>query len=75
MVRENIDHAEDGAGDAMLATNEKEQLAQTNEVKFISAEHKNGDAKIDIGNLEKVSAEWAINGEKSRVMKHGTWFT
>lgn len=57
MVRENNDHIEDGAGDAMLApTNEKEQLALTNEVKFISAEHKNGDAKIDIGiTMEKVS--------------------
>lgn len=57
MVRENNDHVEDGAGDAMLAANEKEQLAQTNEVKFISAEHKNGDAKIDIGGLEKVRGE------------------
>lgn len=54
MVRETNDHIEDGAGDAMLAPSEKEQLAQTNEVKFISAEHKNGDAKIDIGELEKV---------------------
>lgn len=54
MVRENNDNIEDGAGDAMLG--EKEQLALAgNEVKFIAAEHKNGDAKIDIGNLEKVS--------------------
>lgn len=56
MVRENNDHIEDGAGDAMLAPNDKEQLSLNNEVKFIPAEHKNGDAKIDIGNLEKVSA-------------------
>lgn len=58
MVRDNSEHIEDGAGDAMLATSEKEQLALGNEVKFIPAEQKNGDAKIDIVNIEKVSAEF-----------------
>lgn len=79
MVRENNDHIEDGAADAMLApSNEKEQLALNNEVKFISAEHKNGDAKIDIGiSLEKVS--WCSNlhthtkDPVSRLYIHVVW--
>lgn len=54
MVREKPDNIEDGAAETMLDGNEKEQLAQKEEVKFISADHKNGDAKIDIGGLEKV---------------------
>lgn len=75
MVRENNDHIEDGAGDAMLApTNEKEQLALTNEVKFISAEHKNGDAKIDIGiTLEKVSAVSNSNTGVVRFILYFVW--
>lgn len=55
MVRENGDHQEDGSDEKMLGTEEKEQLARKDEVKFISGEHPNGDAKIDIGNIEKVS--------------------
>lgn len=55
MVREKNDNIEDGAAETMLGNNEKEQLAEKKEeVKFIPADHKNGDAKIDIGGLEKV---------------------
>lgn len=56
MVREKPDNIEDGAAEMMLGGNEmlKEPLAQKDEVKFITADHKNGDAKIDIGVLEKV---------------------
>lgn len=57
MVRENGDTALDGADEKMLGSDEKEVLALKNiEVKFIPAgDHKNGDAKIDIGGAEKVS--------------------
>lgn len=55
MVREKPDNIEDGAAETMLGGNEKEQLAQKDEVKFITGDHKNGDAKIDIGGLEKVT--------------------
>lgn len=54
MVREKKDNIEDGAAETMLSGEDKEQLAQKDEVKFISGGHKNGDAKIDIGGLEKV---------------------
>lgn len=55
MVREKSDNIEDGAAETMLGGNgENEKLAQNNEVKFISGDHKNGDAKIDIGAVEKV---------------------
>lgn len=54
MVRENGDNHEDGADEKMLGVDEKDQLARKDEVKFISGEHPNGDAKIDIGNIEKV---------------------
>lgn len=54
MVREKADSIEDGAAETMLADSEREQLAQKDEVKFISGDRKNGDAKIDIGGLEKV---------------------
>ena len=53
MAREN--DVEDGAAETMLS-NEKNQLAQKEEVKFISSDHKNGEAKIDIGSIEKVRA-------------------
>lgn len=55
MVRENGERQDDGADEKMLGAEEKEQLARKDEVKFISGEHPNGDAKIDIGNIEKVS--------------------
>jgi solute carrier family 3, member 2 len=56
MVKENGDFVQDGADEKMLGTDEKETLALKNiEVKFISGDHTNGDAKIDIGNVEKVS--------------------
>lgn len=60
MVRENGDFVQDGADEKMLGGDEKESLALKNvEVKFIAADqNQNGDAKIDIGNVEKVS--WLI---------------
>lgn len=54
MTRDKGDN-EDGANEKMLGTDEKEQLARSpNEVKFIPSDHSNGDAKIDIGSIEKV---------------------
>jgi solute carrier family 3 protein 2 len=55
MVRENGESPHDEAAEKMLSTeNEKEKLAEKSvEVKFIVAENQNGDAKIDIGNIEK----------------------
>lgn len=60
MVRENGDSVQDGADEKMLGSDDKEALALKNvEVKFISGDQNvNGDAKIDIGNVEKVS--WQI---------------
>lgn len=57
MVRENGDSALDGADEKMLGTDDKETLAlKSIEVKFIKGDqNQNGDAKIDIGNVEKVS--------------------
>lgn len=57
MVKENGDHVQDGADEKMLGSDEKETLALKNvEVKFISGDSaQNGDAKIDIGSVEKVS--------------------
>lgn len=54
MVRENGDNHEDGADEKMLGAEEKAQLARKDEVKFISGDQQNGDAKIDIGSIEKV---------------------
>lgn len=55
MVREKGDAIEDGADDPMLEGEEKSQLAKKEEVKFTSAsDRKNGDAKIDIGDVDKV---------------------
>lgn len=59
MVRENGDSPHDEAAEKMLSTGvgegDKEQLAEKSpEVKFIAG-NTNGDAKIDIGNIEKVS--------------------
>jgi hypothetical protein len=60
MVRENGDPVADGADEKMLGSDDKEALALKGiEVKFISADqNQNGDAKIDIGNVEKVS--WQV---------------
>lgn len=56
MVREKGDTIEDGADDPMLSGEEKVQLAKKEEVKFISgSDRKNGDAKIDIGEVDKVT--------------------
>lgn len=55
MVREKGDAIEDGADDPMLEGEDKAQLAKKEEVKFTSAsDRKNGDAKIDIGDVDKV---------------------
>lgn len=54
MTREKGDNVEDGADEKMLATDDKEQLARKDEVKFIASDRSNGDAKIDIGSIEKV---------------------
>lgn len=54
MARENGENHEDGADEKMLGAEDKAQLARKDEVKFISGDHTNGDAKIDIGNIEKV---------------------
>lgn len=55
MVREKGDKLEDGADERMLSNDEKQRLARKDEVKFISGDRAtNGDAKIDIGNIEKV---------------------
>ena len=56
----NGDTVQDGADEKMLGHDDKETLALKNvEVKFISGDPSvNGDAKIDIGNIEKVS--WQI---------------
>lgn len=64
MVRENGDHVLDGADEKMLGSDDKEALAlKSIEVKFItgSDQNKNGDAKIDIANAEKVS--WQMFAE------------
>ncbi|KAJ6637445.1 4F2 cell-surface antigen heavy chain [Pseudolycoriella hygida] len=54
MVREKGDVIEDGAEDPMLEGEEKANLAKKEEVKFTSAsDRKNGDAKIDIGDIDK----------------------
>lgn len=54
MTREKGDDVEDGADEKMLASDDKEQLARKDEVKFIASDRSNGDAKIDIGSIEKV---------------------
>lgn len=54
MTRDKNDAVDDGADQKMLDADEKEQLARKDEVKFIKSDRSNGDAKIDIGNIEKV---------------------
>lgn len=53
MTRDKNDAVDDGADQKMLDADEKEQLARKDEVKFIKSDRSNGDAKIDIGNIEK----------------------
>jgi hypothetical protein len=62
MVRENGDAVLDGADEKMLGSDDKETLALKNiEVKFITGDqNQNGDAKIDIGNAEKVSWQQCV---------------
>lgn len=57
MVREKSEKSEnleDGADEKMLGGDDKQQLARKDEVKFIASDRSNGDAKIDIGQIEKV---------------------
>lgn len=56
MVRENGDSVQDGADEKMLGSSDKEALALKDiDVKFISGDpNLNGDAKIEIGSVEKV---------------------
>lgn len=54
MTREKSDNVEDGADEKMLAVDDKEQLARKDEVKFIASDRSNGEAKIDMGSIEKV---------------------
>lgn len=55
MTRDKSDTVEDGADEKMLSADEKEQLAQKDEVKFIPANARsNGDAKVEIGVIDKV---------------------
>lgn len=58
MTREKGDNVEDGADEKMLDVDEKQQLARKDEVKFIASDRSNGDAKIDIGNIEKVCKKY-----------------
>lgn len=44
---------EDGADEKMLG-GDTERLAQKDEVKFITGDRQNGDAKVDIGITDKV---------------------
>jgi solute carrier family 3 protein 2 len=58
MVREKVDHIEDGADEKMLDVtaggDDKTKLGvQKDEVKFITGDQQNGDAKIDIGIVDK----------------------
>ena len=48
---QNGDRINDGADERMLGAGDDKNLlaAKKDEVKFISGDHKNGDAKIDIG--------------------------
>lgn len=56
MVREKgSDNIEDGADESMLNNDEKDKLALKDEVQFISGDQQNGNAKINIGTIDKVS--------------------
>lgn len=57
MIRENgTDSVQDGADEKMLESSDKEALALKDiPVKFITGSDINGDAKIEVGNVEKVS--------------------
>lgn len=57
MTRDKVENVEDGADEKMLGGggDDKEQLARKDEVKFIASDRSNGDAKIDIGTIEKVT--------------------
>lgn len=57
MVKVNGDSAHDGADEKMLTNGEEKEVLHLKEVEVkFTASEKNGDhAKIDIGNVEKVS--------------------
>lgn len=54
---QNLNDPQDGADEKMLGSDDKSTLALKDiEVKFISGDkNTNGDAKIDIGNIDKVN--------------------
>lgn len=61
MVREKSESIEDGADEKMLGGDDKQQLARKDEVKFIAIDRSNGDAKCDIGQIEKVRDNYPSN--------------
>lgn len=71
MVREKNEkneNIEDGADEKMLGGDDKQQLARKDEVKFIASDRSNGDAKIDIGQIEKVRDNYTNNNEKENML-------
>lgn len=72
MVREkNVksENIEDGADEKMLDGDDKQQLARKDEVKFIASDRSNGDAKIDIGQIEKVRDNYP-NNKQNKMLAH-----
>lgn len=56
MVRDNSNTVLDGADEKMLGKDDEVLALKNVEVKFITGiQNPNGDAKIDIGNVEKVN--------------------
>lgn len=71
MTRDKNEIVEDGADEKMLSADEKEQLAHKDEVKFIPAnDRSNGDAKIEIGRIDKVCITGRFCRSFSMVASH-----
>ncbi|BFF90805.1 neutral and basic amino acid transport protein rBAT [Drosophila madeirensis] len=69
MVQEEKIAVADGADEQMLGSGGPEQkLAGRDEVKFIKGDHQNGDAKIDIGNVNGKAAFTGMS--KEELMKY-----
>ncbi|XP_031620255.1 maltase A2 isoform X2 [Contarinia nasturtii] len=73
MTREKNDTIEDGADEKMLGVDDKEQLARKDEVKFIPSDRSNGDAKIDIGNIEKSTFSGMTKDELMKYANDPFW--
>jgi len=72
MVRDNNDRADDGAGERMLGENDR--LAQKDlEIKFISGTPTNGDAQIDIGDVDKAAMTGLTKEELMRYANDPFW--